>query len=422
MSEQQTTHPDPIVSPKRLAAVRKAGLLDTAPEAEFDDLTRVAALVTGAPFAFATLVDDTRSFWKSCFGVLEGSLRQNAVDESFCQYVVRSQAEFVVIDAATDERTRSNPSVASMGVRAWAGFPLTSPDGEVLGSFCLMDLKPREWSERDLEVLRTLAHAASREIAVRSIANDERLARSRAEATTRALQGALLPPILPSVDDVDVAAVFYPAGTGEELGGDFYDVFKTREGAWNFVVGDVCGKGPEAAKIAAFARYAVIAAAAMDARPSSVLAWLNDTLISRSPHPDIFLTAVYGSIARNADGAAITMASAGHVPPLVRRADGTIETIRLKGLIAGILPEFSVEEAGLQLRPGDALVIATDGVHEARCEDTVFGERAVNELLTSIERDASARDIAEQIAQAALAFCDGNASDDIAVLVISLPR
>lgn len=412
---------DPILSPKRLAAVRKTGLLDTEPEPEFDDLTRVASLVTGAPYAFATLVDDSRSFWKSWFGLPASALRQSTVEASFCQYVVRSQAEFVVTDAAVDERTRGNPSVESMGVRAWAGFPVIAPDGEVLGTFCLADLKPREWSERDLEILRTLAHAASREIAVRGIAHDERLARSRAEATTRALQAALLPPVLPTVDDIDVAAVFHPAGRGEELGGDFYDVFKTREGTWNFVVGDVCGKGPEAAKIAAFARYAVIAAAAMEAAPSRVLAWLNETLIARSPHPDVFLTAVYGTIARNAEGAGITMASAGHVPPLVRRADGSIEIVRLAGLIAGILPDFSVEEVGLQLRPGDALVISTDGVPEARYEGRVFGDDAVRKLLASIEPSVPARVIAERIAQAALTHSGGTASDDIAVLVIRIP-
>lgn len=94
----------------------------------------MAATIVGAPFAFATIVDDARSFWKSCFGIPDGAPRQNTVEESFCQYVVHSKAELIVDDAASDPRTRGNPSVDAMGVRAWAGFPLVAPDGEVLGS------------------------------------------------------------------------------------------------------------------------------------------------------------------------------------------------------------------------------------------------------------------------------------------------
>src|SRR4051812_8198319 len=151
-------------------------LLDTGPEEPFDRLARTAASVLDAPLAFVTVVDERRSFWKSCIGVdaPDPEDRQNPVEESFCQYLVGSRAELLVGDAAADPRTRDNPSVEKMGVRAWAGFPLWSPDGQVLGSFCVVDTEPRRWTARDAEVLRTLAAAASGEVALRGAVEDAR--------------------------------------------------------------------------------------------------------------------------------------------------------------------------------------------------------------------------------------------------------
>ncbi|MGD0475903.1 MAG: hypothetical protein ABSB70_22160 [Candidatus Velthaea sp.] len=106
----------------------------------------------------------------------------------------------------------------------------------------------------DLEVLRTLSDAASREIALRAAIESERRARLHAEAVTQTLQASLLPPALPAVPGLDVAARFRPAGTGVELVGDFYDLFKVRGDRWAFMVGDICGKGLEAAKAASLAR------------------------------------------------------------------------------------------------------------------------------------------------------------------------
>lgn len=162
--------PAAVRDPKRLAAVRASGLLDTAPEVPFDRLTALAATLLDAPLAFATIVDEQRSFWKSCVGIAEGEERENRVEESFCQYVVGSGRELLVGDAASDPRTRDNPSVDAMGIRAWAGFPLNTPGGAVLGSFCVVDTKPRKWTARDVEVLATLAGAASSEIALRAAA------------------------------------------------------------------------------------------------------------------------------------------------------------------------------------------------------------------------------------------------------------
>lgn len=158
----------PVFHPDRLAAVARTGLLDTAPEPAFDELAALAARLLDAPFAFVTLMDDTRSFWKSRIGIAADGPTQNTVEESFCRYVVASGEPLIVGDTASEPMTADNPSIASMGVRAWAGYPLRSPEGHTLGSFCVVDTVEREWTPTDVETLRVLAEAAGRELALRA--------------------------------------------------------------------------------------------------------------------------------------------------------------------------------------------------------------------------------------------------------------
>ena len=152
--------------PVRLAAVHATQLLDAAAEESFDRLTRIAQRITGAPLAFMTVVDEARSFWFSSQGLPEGSPRQNTVEESFCQYVLGGDP-LVLADVTADERTAANPSIEGMGVRAWAGFPVRLPDGQVLGSFCVVDTAVHPWTEQDVALLEELAEIASREVALR---------------------------------------------------------------------------------------------------------------------------------------------------------------------------------------------------------------------------------------------------------------
>lgn len=419
---QPALQEDPIRSPRRLAAVRATRLLDTSAEPAFDDLTRMAATVIGVPYAFATIVDDARSFWKSCFGIPADVPHQNTVDESFCQYVVRSQTELIAGDTALDVRTRDNPSIASMGVRAWAGFPLLAPDGEVVGSFCVVDTQPREWSVRDVEILRTLSAAASHEIALRAAIENERTARVHAETLAHTLQESLLPPTIPNIPGLDVAACFHPAGSGVELVGDFYDVLQSRDGVWSFMVGDVCGKGITAAKVAALARYTVGAAAVGGASPAQALTWLNETLRARRPSVDVFLTALHGSIERTATHCVVTLACAGHGAPLLRHADGRAEEVSIRGPLVGIFADFTVDEIELRLAPGESLVLYTDGVSDAGNGAQVLGDDAVRTLLESLDPAATAATIAEHIKDAAIAVTAGEMRDDVAVLVIRVPK
>ncbi|HEY3675623.1 MAG TPA: GAF domain-containing SpoIIE family protein phosphatase [Candidatus Tumulicola sp.] len=411
-------HGDHVFEPARLQAVFASGLLDSERESAFDDLTALAATVIGVPFAFATVVDSERSFWKSAFGIPPDGPHQNTVEESFCQYVVRSQGEVVVFDAAIDERTRTNSSVRSMGVRAWAGVPLRGPSGEVLGSFCAVDTVPKKWTQEDLDVLRTLARSASREVALRSAVNEEHEARLRAELLAHTLQQSLLPPTLTQVEGLDIGACFQPAGHGLELGGDFYDVFQSGGDVWTFVIGDVCGKGIDAARIATLARYTVGAGAMRTQDPSQVLAWLHETLIARATSSDRFLTAIVGYLRLDDDGCNILLANGGHVPAIVRRANGDIETLHAPGTIVGSFVPFSSSPVKLRLRTGDSIVLYTDGVSEARCNGIMFGEDAVRSVVAAISDANSSVELTRRLVETALAYEGGTAQDDMAVLAL----
>jgi serine phosphatase RsbU (regulator of sigma subunit) len=183
-----------VAEAARLAAVADTGLLDTEPEAAFDDLAALASRLLRAPYAFIMLVDEARSFWKARIGVRPGGPVQNAAEESFCQQVVESGRPLIADDVTARALTAATPSMAGMGVRAWAGFPLLSPEGAALGCFCVADTVTRQWTEDDVTVLRVLAAAAGRELALRSAVRRAALARDRLallEAVGRALTETL---------------------------------------------------------------------------------------------------------------------------------------------------------------------------------------------------------------------------------------
>jgi PAS domain S-box-containing protein len=178
-----------IGDPDRLHAVTASGLVASTPEPAFDRLAELAATVLRTPWAFVTVVDAEHSFWKACTGVgdLTPQERRNRVEESFCQYVIGTEDVFVVDDARRDPRTADNVSVAAMGVVAWAGAPIRSPEGEVLGTVCVVDSTERRWAETDTEILVALAALAADEIRLRTLsAESERSARHLAELAVQA--------------------------------------------------------------------------------------------------------------------------------------------------------------------------------------------------------------------------------------------
>jgi PAS domain S-box-containing protein len=169
-----------VYEPARLAAVARSGLLEAAKQDSWDSLTVLAARLLHAPMAFLTVVDGDRSNWLATCGVDVTDVERpgGPVAGSFCQYVIADRGPFAVSDASVHPRTMRNLAVTDMGVRAWAGFPVVDSLGHALGSFCVMDVAAREWSEDDLTTLGVLAQAASSQIAL--------FAAVRAEAQSQA--------------------------------------------------------------------------------------------------------------------------------------------------------------------------------------------------------------------------------------------
>jgi GAF domain-containing protein len=150
----------------RLAAVASSGLVDTGPQDVFDRLIELALEITGASRGCITLVDAITTTAKSSAGFPESSRLFAPVEHSFCRFVVGSQRPFVVNDGREDRRTVGDPAIALFDAVAWAGFPVEDENSEVLGTFCVMDSVPHEWTRIDLLLLATLAKAASSEIAL----------------------------------------------------------------------------------------------------------------------------------------------------------------------------------------------------------------------------------------------------------------
>ena len=199
---------------------------------------------------------------------------------------------------------------------------------------------------------------------VLAIVSSERVRAERAAAEiAHTLQVALLPPRLPAIPQLQTAAWHRPGARGQEIGGDFYDLFRTGPSEWDGVIGDVCGKGPAAASLTGLARHTLRAVAEQSRLPSEVLRRLNQAVIEQGDGPN-FLTASYARLATSAQGHLITIANAGHPAPLVVRGDGEIEDAGGAGMILGVFDEPVLTDHEIALVPGDALVFYTDGLVE----------------------------------------------------------
>jgi hypothetical protein len=147
--------------PERLAALRATGLLDSEPEPGFDRHARLAAQMLNAPIALVSLVDEDRQFFKSGLGVEE---RETPLSHSFCQHAVARREPLVVDDAREHPILKDNPAVREMGAIAYAGVPLIDPAGHALGTLCVLDSRPRQWSSHQVELLTDLAASVMSEI------------------------------------------------------------------------------------------------------------------------------------------------------------------------------------------------------------------------------------------------------------------
>jgi serine phosphatase RsbU (regulator of sigma subunit) len=386
------------------------------------------AAVTGCRRALITLVDERRSFWKSCIGVdaAEVAGRQNPVRESFCYFLVGlGGAPFVIEDAAADPRTSSHPSVRPMKIGAWAGYPLLSPAGQVLGSMCVIDENPHPWQPEELAALAAMARAVGNEINLRTSLTAAQDALATSAALARSLQDSLLPPVLRPVPGLEAAASYLPAAGGTTVVGDFYDLFHARGPWWCTVMGDVCGKGTEAAKITALARYTLRAEATQHLSPAAVLTQLNRALLDQIGG-NRFLTAAYATFRTTPGGAAGRLCTAGHPPALIRRADGRVREAGRPGSLLGVFPGVELADVRFRLSAGDVLLLYTDGATDGRARrapggaSVLFGPDALAAALAGCA-GLDAAGVITRLGEILAAHCGGWASDDTALLALRVP-
>jgi serine phosphatase RsbU (regulator of sigma subunit) len=273
----------------------------------------------------------------------------------------------------------------------------------------VIDSSERTFTARDEAVLTQLAQLASVAISNAQLYDRER-------TIARTLQRSLRPGGLPPVPGLSAAVRFRPAGEGIELGGDFYDLFSAGDGAWTALIGDVQGKGPDAAAVTALARHTMRAAAAYESRPSGVLALLHHALREQTGDEGRFCTVCYAHLRTHPGKVILELACGGHPLPLVIAPDGSVTPVGQLGTLLGSDIAPLLTDVTVELGPGEVLVFYTDGVTEVRRRrQEVFGHNELVDLLKTcagLPPDA----VADRVEAAVLAASEGRLRDDMAIL------
>ncbi|WP_037646850.1 SpoIIE family protein phosphatase [Streptomyces exfoliatus] len=238
-------------------------------------------------------------------------------------------------------------------------------------------------------------------------------------AISQSLQRSLLPPGLPVIPGVEVDVIYRAAGEGNEVGGDFYDLFPIRDGAYGFAIGDVCGTGPEAAAVTGLARHALRLLAREGFGGPAVLERLNAAILDEGARSR-FLTLLYGEMRPQEDGSAILkVVCAGHPLPLRLRPDGTVQPAAEPQPLLGVMEDLELYEQTITLDPGDVLLCVTDGVTERREGTRMLGDDGLAEVLKTCT-GLTAGAVASRVLRAVERFAQAPASDDMAILAMRL--
>jgi sigma-B regulation protein RsbU (phosphoserine phosphatase) len=300
------------------------------------------------------------------------------------------QLDGIAIDFVTSDRRR-------LPVFMTANVKTDETDTPVLIRITALDARDRRTYERELLESRT-----------------------RAELLAKTLQRSLLPPALLPPSGM-TAAAHYHAASSDEVGGDFYDLFPLSDDRWGFFLGDVCGKGASAAAVTSLTRYTLRAAAVYDHDPVAVLHNLDSVLRQEFRENNAqFCTAVFGVLSRSAGGFEVSMASGGHPPPLVMRADGSAQYVHMTGgQLVGILRHARFVPATVTLSAGDTLMLYTDGLTEARVGTGRYDDEGALLEFASAHAPATPAMIVEDLRVLLNSFGTGLA-DDAAVMALGV--
>jgi serine phosphatase RsbU (regulator of sigma subunit)/PAS domain-containing protein len=241
-----------------------------------------------------------------------------------------------------------------------------------------------------------------------------RMLRTRTE-TAEALQASLIPPVLRAVPGVEIASAHMAPTQGRAVGGDFYDVHPTPAG-WGLAIGDVCGKGEDAASVTAVARHAIRVLAHWSADPAEVLRGANEIMLAEE-FGSRFVTAAATHLSWSGRSLHAVLGSAGHPGPVLVRPDGRAQVLAGGGLPLGIFPDAEPVTHELELATGDVLFFCTDGLTDARSPDQAYFEGSLADGLSTLAGKPPA-DIVSGLRRLVLDFCAGVLLDDVTMLVL----
>jgi len=301
----------------------------------------------------------------------------------------------------------------AMGMDSAAFVPLVVKR-RAIGVMTFVSSDPaRRYTEDDLEVFVGLArHTALAVENARLYAERDNVART--------LQKTLLPPAMPQVPGYDLAVAYEPSGAGNEVGGDFYDAFRNAWGDWVIAIGDVCGKGVHAAVITGLVRHALRAAATDHRDPEAIARMINRVLCAHEAvgGSDRFCSLLLATLCGGEGDGDMALVSAGHPPPLVRRADGRVEEPRGSGMLLGMFEEVDLSPVTLTVHEGDVVLAYTDGVTEARGRESreLFGHQRLVDVVAAADGGAGA--VTSAVVRAVRQWQGSRAQDDIALLAV----
>ncbi|CAM5691295.1 SpoIIE family protein phosphatase [Streptomyces californicus] len=284
----------------------------------------------------------------------------------------------------------------------------------VIGMLTLGKPSDDHFRQEILELAEDLSRRAA-------LALDNARLYSERTAISQSLQRSLLPPGLPDVPNVEIEVIYRAAGEGNEVGGDFYDVFPISDGAYGFAIGDVCGTGPEAAAVTGLARHALRLLAREGFGGPAVLERLNAAILDEGARSR-FLTLLYGELWPREDGSALLkVVCAGHPLPLRLRQDGSVVPAAEPQPLLGVIDDLELYAEEVVLDPGDVLLCVTDGITERREGSRMLGDDGLAEVLSTCT-GLTAGAVAARILRAVERFAAEPASDDMAILAMRIPE
>jgi sigma-B regulation protein RsbU (phosphoserine phosphatase) len=416
---------DPAVELARMHDLRSLDLLDTPAEDRFDRVTRLAAEFFQVPIAYVAFIDNDRQWFKSRYGLCPAETSRAI---SFCQYTITRDEPFVMPDAREHPIGRDHPMVVGEPfIRFYAGIPLTGPRGHKIGTFCLVDLQPREFGHAQVARLTTFAAIVEREMNLGQIIHTQNeLLNTRAklvetqEKLDRELSDAaryirrMLPPPLTGAETLDWQ--FHPS---THLGGDGLGYRSINDDQLAFYVLDITGHGLGSALLAVTVLEFLRSQIPRDfdfSKPAQVIERLNRTFQMKD-HAGKFFSVWYGVYSRPAR--TITYVNAGHPPALLlSRKNGAPQVVRTPpgGPVLGVLPKIHAPEITVPFPPGSEIYLFTDGLYELL--DPEGGHGSYDEFMVHLEAETKQRrPVWDAMLQwSAHARQNGSVDDDVSLM------